>query len=95
VSPGASAGAINLELRLLKQVAEGGLGEPEADAHIAELRTILKRGASQRQLSSLLDYAELLQVLSEGATHKKTSFRPQGPPLKRIADAMKEWMAET
>jgi tetratricopeptide (TPR) repeat protein len=94
-SPGASADAINLELRLLNQVAEGALGEPEADAHIAELRTILKRGASQRQLSSLLDYAELLQVLSEGATHKKTSFRPQGPPLKRIADAMKEWMAET
>lgn len=95
VSPGASAGAINLELRLLKQVAEGGLGEPEADAHIAELRTILKRGASQRQLSSLLDYAELLQVLSEGATHKKTSFRPQAQPSKRIADALREALAET
>ena len=91
--PGASADAIKLELRLLKHMEQGTLTDPGADALIADLQEILTRGASQRQLASLLDYVELLQTLAEGATHKKTSFRPQAVPLARIAEALRAWQS--
>ncbi len=91
--PGATADAIKLELRLLRRVADGELSQSDADALIAEQKEILARGASQRQLASLLDYVELLQVLSAGATHKKNSFRPQAPALERIAEALRAGLA--
>ena len=91
--PGAIADAIKLELRLLRLVATGELKESDANALIEEQKGILTRGASQRQLSSLLDYVELLQVLIAGATHKKNNFRPQAPALERIAEALRAGLA--
>ena len=92
--PSASAGAIALELRLIQLLEQGGLTESTADELIAGLQQILTRGASHRQLSSLLDYVELLRVLAQGATHKKNSFRVQVAPLARIADALRKWQAD-
>lgn len=66
-------------------------GVPEGLA--AALLAVLDRGASQRQLASLLDYLELLQTLSQGATHKRASFRPQAAPLAHIAKALRAWRA--
>jgi hypothetical protein len=90
-SPGASADAIRLEVRLLRLVAEDGLDQVAADELVAELKRVLTRGVSQRQLSSILDYLELLRILAEGATHKKKHFRTQAPLLARIAEALREW----
>jgi pimeloyl-ACP methyl ester carboxylesterase len=89
--PGASADAIQLEVRLLRLVEQGALTDALAGELIAELHGILTRGVSQRQLSSILDYVELLQILADGATHKKKGFRPQAVPLGLIAEALRAW----
>jgi len=89
--PSASADAIKLEVHMLRLVEEGALLEERAEELVAQLRGILARGVSHRQLSSILDFVELLQVLSEGATHKKRRFHPQAASLARIGDALRAW----
>lgn len=87
--PGALADAIRIEVRILQALAEGVLTEAHAEGLAAALLAVLRRGASQRQLASLLDYVELLQTLSEGATHKRGHFRPQATSLGHIAAVLR------
>lgn len=77
--PGASADAIKLEVRLLRVVEQGALTDALAGELIAELRGILTRGGSQRQLSWIRDYVELLQILADRTAHAKKGFRPEAP----------------
>lgn len=91
--PGALADAIRIEVRMLQALARGELTQSYAEGVAAALLAVLDRGASQRQLASLLDYLEFLQTLSEGATHKRASFRPQAAPLAHIAEALRTWQA--
>nr|WP_269747360.1 CHAT domain-containing protein [Imhoffiella purpurea] len=93
-SPGASADAIKLELSLLMRLRHYALTGSETETHIAELKGIITRGASYRQLSSLLDYADLLRILCEGASHKTSSFHSQTTPLERITDVLEDWLTE-
>jgi hypothetical protein len=88
--PSAPAGAIAVEVGLLVHLKQGDLTE-NAKALFDNLRHGLRRGASQRQVASILDCVELLQVLAGEATHKRKHFRSQAESLKRLVDLLKEW----
>jgi hypothetical protein len=90
--PGASADAIKLEVRLLRLMKEGDLNDRETDEVIAGLKAVLTRGVSYRQLSSILDYVELLHTMAEGATHKQKRIQGQAPQLQRIVAALRDWV---
>ncbi len=94
-SPGASADAIQIEVGMLRHIERGTLNDEEAGKLIEQMRQILTRGASRRQLASMVDYAELLRFMTEGATHKQKTFRPQAPILARITAALREWQGES
>ncbi|MGB5834314.1 MAG: hypothetical protein WBG92_20340 [Thiohalocapsa sp.] len=79
-----------VEAELLEHLQRGDVAA-EADKLIDALRVGLRRGASQRQLASILDYMELLQVLAEDATHKRKRFRSQAAPLERIVGLLRDW----
>ena len=88
--PGAPAGAIAIEVELLEHLEQGDLMD-KAGALVDRLRRGLRRGASHRQVASILDYVELLQVLAAQATHKRKRFRSQAASLEAIVGALRDW----
>jgi tetratricopeptide (TPR) repeat protein len=88
--PSAPAGAIAVEVQLLEHLEQGDLAG-KAGALVQELRHGLRRGASQRQVASILDYVELLQVLAADATHKRKRFRSQAASLAAMVEVLRDW----
>jgi hypothetical protein len=86
----APAGAIAVEVKLLEHLQQGDLAD-KAEALVEELGRGLRRGASQRQVASILDYVELLHVLAADATHKRKRFRSQASSLAAIVEVLREW----
>jgi hypothetical protein len=77
---------------LLQHLELGDLAG-KAGALVDKLRHGLRRGASQRQIASILDYMELLQVLAADATHKRKRFRSQAASLSAIVEVLRDWHA--
>jgi hypothetical protein len=88
--PSILAGVIDVEVELLQHLARADLAAV-ADTLLTRLRGGLQRGASRRQLASLVDYVELLQVLAAEATHKKKRFRGQADALGPMLALLHDW----
>jgi hypothetical protein len=88
--PSILAGVIDIEVALLEHLAAGDL-EDVADRLREQLAARLRRGVSRRQLVSMIDYVELLQVLAAGATQDRTRFRGQAAALLPILDLLRDW----
>ncbi len=88
--PSAPAGAIAVEVELLEHLQQGDLTD-NTKGLIDRLRRGLRRGASQRQVASILDYVELLQILAEEATNKSKRFRSQASALAAIVEVLRDW----
>ena len=82
------SGAIGTEISLLTHLEQGDL-PAHVDTFTDKLRQDLRRGASHRQLASLLDYVELLQVLATDATHKRKRFRSQAASLEPMLELLR------